>query len=265
MKIIIAASIINNRVYINNIHNLTFTGEIIIKYNDVIIYQNNITLINKIVWFAPYLLMSDISKINVILVDDNGNEFYSATPIPYVTFMRESNEELNEICDFMKNDNINNIVEIGSYQGESTIIFSEYFKNSKVFAVDFWTNHYDDRELSINRFNMTDIEKNFDTITKDYSNIIKIKMESKNFSNIIADKSIDFIYIDGDHTYNGIYNDILNWKTKIKNGGFIGGHDYNDINKDTIIKAVEEFFPNDKINTVGPSWLIKIKNINDKF
>ena len=82
-------------------------------------------------------------------------------------------------------------------------------------------------------------------------------MSSERFSNIVADNSIDLVYIDGEHTYKGVNNDIIKWRNKIRKGGYIGGHDYVDDRKD-LIRAVQENFPNHVINRIGWSWLIKL-------
>jgi hypothetical protein len=42
----------------------------------------------------------------------------------------------------------------------------------------------------------------------------------------IPDESLDFIYIDGDHTLRGITIDLITLWPKIKQGGFIGGDDF---------------------------------------
>lgn len=261
MKLIIVADINANRIYINNLYNLEFSGKIVIKYFNNILYENDITLVkDQILWYSPFLKMNDISKIEVILLDPSGNIFESEIPLRYVSFMRTGNSELNDLCDFINKTgcSISNIIEIGSYQGESTLIFQKNFPNSKIFAVDFWINNYDQRETNINSYNMIDIENNFNELIKDYSNIIKIKMSSYDFSNIISNNSIDFIYIDGDHTYDGFSKDLSYWKNKIKKGGFIAGHDYNDEQSETIVKTILEFFPNDKVNVFGDNWLIKL-------
>jgi len=174
--------------------------------------------------------------------------------------MRTGKSEINNMCNFIKDNvyDINNIVEIGSFQGESTTMFSNEFPNSKLFAVDIWDKNDDKNEVVINSNNPKDIENNFDVITKDYNNIIKIKMPSERFSEIIGDNSIDFVYIDGDHSYEGVMLDIDKWKNKVKNGGFIGGHDYVEDRVD-LIRAVKENFPDYTINVFGWSWLIKIK------
>ncbi len=37
---------------------------------------------------------------------------------------------------------------------------------------------------------------------------------------------VDFVFIDGDHTYEGVKADIAAWTGKVKSGGILGGHDY---------------------------------------
>ena len=40
------------------------------------------------------------------------------------------------------------------------------------------------------------------------------------------DQSLDFVFIDADHSYEGIHADIEAWRSKIASGGVLGGHDY---------------------------------------
>lgn len=38
--------------------------------------------------------------------------------------------------------------------------------------------------------------------------------------------SLDFVFIDADHSYEGVHGDIEAWRSKIGPGGVLGGHDY---------------------------------------
>jgi len=40
------------------------------------------------------------------------------------------------------------------------------------------------------------------------------------------DDSIDFVYIDGNHSFKYVAEDICEWVKKVKVGGFVCGHDY---------------------------------------
>jgi hypothetical protein len=48
----------------------------------------------------------------------------------------------------------------------------------------------------------------------------------------ISDKSLDFVYIDGNHHNPQVTQDIVNWHKKVKPGGILGGHDYYDLDTD---------------------------------
>lgn len=53
---------------------------------------------------------------------------------------------------------------------------------------------------------------------------------------------VDFVFIDGDHSYEGVKGDIDAWRTKIIEGGILSGHDYADPNNPQfgVKKAVDE-------------------------
>ena len=43
---------------------------------------------------------------------------------------------------------------------------------------------------------------------------------------MFAPESVDFVYIDANHSYTYVRDDIQTWLPKVKKGGIIGGHDY---------------------------------------
>jgi len=43
---------------------------------------------------------------------------------------------------------------------------------------------------------------------------------------LIPDESLDFCYIDADHSYRAVSDDIRLWFPKIKKEGLLGGHDF---------------------------------------
>ena len=53
-----------------------------------------------------------------------------------------------------------------------------------------------------------------------------IKGDSVEAAATIADASLDFVFIDGDHSYEGVKRDIEAWMPKVKPGGWLMGHDY---------------------------------------
>lgn len=67
---------------------------------------------------------------------------------------------------------------------------------------------------------------------------------------------LDFVYIDGDHSYSQVKRDITNYYPLVKNNGLIGGHDYTTLLG--LVKACNEFAHehNITLNTVFPDWWI---------
>lgn len=53
-----------------------------------------------------------------------------------------------------------------------------------------------------------------------------IRMPSVEAAQNFGDKSLDFVFIDADHSYEGCLEDINAWSYKIKHGGLLCGHDY---------------------------------------
>lgn len=53
-----------------------------------------------------------------------------------------------------------------------------------------------------------------------------LRGRTKEVVGMIPDGSLDFAYIDGDHTLRGITIDLIKMWPKIKSGGFIGGDDF---------------------------------------
>jgi len=69
---------------------------------------------------------------------------------------------------------------------------------------------------------------------------------SNDMAKEIADRSLDWVYIDGDHTYKGAMDDLIHYAPKVKPGGHVLGHDYADhqpaknIEFD-VVRAVNDF------------------------
>lgn len=184
-------------------------------------------------------------------------------------------------------------LEIGSWLGCSSYFIAksllEISLDSKLFCIDTWkgstgvSNH--------NIANYIDIFGQFKGLMEYYNvyNIIKpFMVESDVAFEIIKNDKFDVIFIDGDHRYEKVKNDILNAVLKIKPGGLLIGHDCecyceelprdfvnNNSNKDYtfykdkgfhcgVIKALGEIFGNKY--EIGKNSSVWYKNItfNDK-
>jgi hypothetical protein len=70
------------------------------------------------------------------------------------------------------------------------------------------------------------------------------------------DNSLDFVYIDGDHSYDAVLLDIILWHRKVKDGGILAGHDYQETRKHGVKKAVDDYvkYHNIDLQLFDVSW-----------
>lgn len=153
------------------------------------------------------------------------------------------------IDEFITPENI--IVEVGSFSGVSSELFALHCK--EIYCVDLWDPYW---EIT-NKQRIEFAEFSFDNIKNQYNNIHKVKNSSVGASELFEDKSLDFVYIDAAHDYNSVKEDLLVWLPKIKNGGYIGGHDYRYDPNIGVYQAVNDIFANNyKITTFPDSSFI---------
>jgi predicted O-methyltransferase YrrM len=116
------------------------------------------------------------------------------------------------------------VLEIGSYTGASTCCFAAAMKNSgggKVFCIDTWNN---DSMSEGHR----DTWKEFQSNTENYKDYL---MPIRGFSTSVVDevsahiKSLDLLFIDGDHSYEGVKSDWKAYKHFLRSGSTVVFHD----------------------------------------
>jgi predicted O-methyltransferase YrrM len=128
-------------------------------------------------------------------------------------------------------------------------------------------------DIGVNAYNMLsvlDIKQLF-LIEPDYKNICIIYKQLKKFKNIIiidgysqhvfdlVPDNLDFVYVDGDHRYNSVLQDIELYYPKVRCGGVFGGHDFNT-NELGVCKAVIGFVEENDLELFGGGfdwWVIK--------
>lgn len=133
-------------------------------------------------------------------------------------------------------------VEIGSWMGKSAAFCTVELQRRQMqynfHCVDPWTGSEEHQDNPIvQRGQLFDeFEKN----VKPVRHLLQPhKMTSEQASKKFKDNSVDVIFIDGDHSYEGVKTDLECWFPKIKSGGVIGYDDYPKW--PSIVKAVHEF------------------------
>jgi len=117
--------------------------------------------------------------------------------------------------------------EIGSLRGEFT---EELCKSGlKIHAIDPWA-YYKNYKRHPQEAPMEEI---FEEAKKRLAlyDCTFIRKTSMDAVEDFEDNSLDFVYIDGNHSIRYIVEDIFEWYRKVKPGGVVSGHDYENLFK----------------------------------
>jgi hypothetical protein len=114
--------------------------------------------------------------------------------------------------------------EIGVEQGVFSEIICQNKKVTKLYAIDAWRVYkgYRDhtRQSKLDRFYEAAKKR-----LRPYNCEIVRKFSTEAVADFVAG-ALDFVYIDANHDYDHVYQDLELWSKKIKKGGLIAGHDY---------------------------------------
>jgi predicted O-methyltransferase YrrM len=149
------------------------------------------------------------------------------------------------------------MIEIGSYAGESTELFSQHFRH--VISIDPFINDYDPNDLTCSYMDLDKVYNVFIERISPLSNVSHIRKTSDDAIENLKDikGEIDFIYIDGMHTYEQIKKDINNYLPLLPNRGIISGHDYHPV-WEGIVNGVNEILGTPDATFSDTSWIKKI-------
>ena len=132
-------------------------------------------------------------------------------------------------------------VEVGVKEGENLFFIMDHCPNLKMVGVDAWERQLSEKDgEDYKSWNMDGLYEGVLKKAENYENLEIIKNFSVEASECFADKSLDFVFIDAQHTYDSLTKDIRAWEPKVKEGGMLFGH---DIHFPGVLKAVKEIFP----------------------
>jgi hypothetical protein len=135
--------------------------------------------------------------------------------------------------------------ELGVFSGSFTEQILKANPKLTLYAVDTWiVRPPSDRvgfESYAARGDFSEIRETFNKRTRRFSDRLKVlQMDTVAAANEVADGSLDFVFIDAEHTYEAVGADIDAWRPKVKPGGIISGHDYGHERFPGVKQAVDE-------------------------
>lgn len=143
------------------------------------------------------------------------------------------------------------VLEIGVFKGDFLSYLVSNCNIGSIDAVDLFEGITCSGDVDGNNVVFYDVGQSYLELSEKYKNNSTVKLHKSNsvaFLQSQEDNTYDIIYIDGDHSYDGVKNDLIYSYKKIRNGGYIMGHDY-EMNMDRakteynfgVKQAVDEF------------------------
>lgn len=136
-------------------------------------------------------------------------------------------------------------VELGVSGGRFTSFLCATIHDMHMTAVDLWQeqpqNNSDGSQtyLADDGWKHEEAFQNFkESCRLFFPGRVKImRMSTLDAAKMVEDESVDFVFIDADHSYEGCKGDIDAWLPKVRKNGMLCGHDYN---WPTVKQAVDE-------------------------
>lgn len=130
------------------------------------------------------------------------------------------------------------VIEVGCWRGRSTLAMARRIPmGGLVVAVDRWSGHVEEgvaedayRDFRVNL--ASEIES---------GKVLVMKMHSFDAARILRPRAFDFVFIDADHEYGAVAQDIRSYLPLVKHGGTLSGHDYGTCAG--VTHAVDELVP----------------------
>jgi hypothetical protein len=160
-------------------------------------------------------------------------------------------------------------VEIGSFEGKGSILIHDHLcknENSILFCIDPFDNEYvkGNDQMAFWNYACNGQYIKFKHNTANIPKIIEMKGYSDSIIPNLDDNSIDFCYIDGDHSPEQVYKDITNIFIKMKNKSIVLFDDYlwkhgDIVTKKGVDRFLEEY--KDKYELLFSGYQLSIRII----
>ena len=117
--------------------------------------------------------------------------------------------------------------EIGTMKGWYAGFLFKFITGLKLYCIDPWEK-YDDFVESHDVDGEKRLNDTFEIAKERLKglNVEFVKKYSMDAVKDFKDESLDFVYIDANHTFEYAVEDIAKWEKKVRRGGIVSGHDY---------------------------------------
>lgn len=177
-------------------------------------------------------------SIHSIYATDYGNVCEKwPSPTPWI------HDRFGDFLDCMPHNAV--VAEIGVQGGGYADFILRKTRPAKLFLIDCWAHQdptvYDDPEANVSDPQQEELYQVTKRRFKHEKSVEIIRAFSKDAAQQFADESLDWVYIDANHGYEAVKEDLGLWWSKVKPGGILSGHDYAVRPGFGVVQAVNEF------------------------
>lgn len=161
------------------------------------------------------------------------------------------------LADLVQRENLKRVAELGVWKGRTFLHLLVHCPGVEVIGVDAWEYHPERAGVpggeTYEAWNMPGLEKHVRKAAKPFgSRAVILKMDTAAAATKVKDSSLDLVFIDADHSAEGVTRDLNAWVPKVKQGGFITGH---DIDWETVRQVVAARYPHYAIGPDNVWWV----------
>jgi hypothetical protein len=162
--------------------------------------------------------------------------------------------------------------EIGVQFGHFSAELLAHWRCRRFYAIDPWQEF--DHSVYVDRSNRDQAAQDrffleaMDRLTAFEARCVVIKTTSAAAAPAFRAGQLDFVYIDAQHHYEAVCEDLALWRPKVRAGGILAGHDYQDGDTGTerfgVRSAVDELARREGRRVIvtrerqSPSWLLRL-------
>ena len=130
---------------------------------------------------------------------------------------------------------LNRGAEIGTKKGDFAKVLCTANPELTLFCVDAWSAGFGGHQEVHDRYHQQAVS------VLAPLNVTIIRKPSMEAVRDFADKSLDFVYIDANHSFDCVAPDIIFWSQKVRSGGIVACHDYFAHINGGVVKAVDGY------------------------
>ena len=155
------------------------------------------------------------------------------------------------------------VVEVGTAHGRSAVYLAEQLlrlgkPDVALYCVDFWPGAEFDKILRTVGWPDLALEgqrERSGRATIEEARLLRlVRCDGVQAARLFDDDSLDLVFIDSDHTYEGMMAHLPVWSAKVKPTGIIAGHDYNANDWPGVVQAVDEYFGSEVRRPTRSVW-----------